>query len=67
LLGHGAFWKIKEKKIEKKINIDLAMIASQSSERRFMTSIILNLACVACKDRFNFLLFNHSLEFFLTT
>ena len=31
------FWKIKEKKIEKKINIDLAIIASQSSERRFMT------------------------------
>ena len=31
------FWKIKEKKIEKKINIDLAMIASQSSERQFMT------------------------------
>jgi len=27
----------KEKKIEKKINIDLAIIASQSSERRFMT------------------------------
>ena len=30
------FWKIKEKKIEKKINIDLAKIASQSSERWFM-------------------------------
>jgi len=28
-LGRGAFWKIKEKKIEKKINIDLAIIASQ--------------------------------------
>ena len=28
-LGHGAFWKIKEKKMEKKINIDLAIIASQ--------------------------------------
>jgi len=31
------FWKRKEKKIEKKININLAMIASQSLERRFMT------------------------------
>ena len=31
------FWKIKEKKIEKKINIDLAIIASQCSERQFMT------------------------------
>ena len=31
------FWKIKEKKIEKKINIDLAIIASQSSEKQFMT------------------------------
>jgi len=31
------FWKIKEKKIEKKININLAIIASQCSERRFMT------------------------------
>ena len=36
------FWKIKEKKIEKKINIDLAIIASQSSERRFMTIGALN-------------------------
>jgi len=31
------FWKIKEKKIEKKINIDLAIIASQCLKRRFMT------------------------------
>jgi len=31
------FWKIKEKKIENKINIDLAILASQSSERWFMT------------------------------
>ena len=31
------FWKIIEKKIENRINIDLAIIASQSSERRFMT------------------------------
>ena len=31
------FWKIIEKKIEKKINIDLALIASQTSERWFMT------------------------------
>ena len=31
------FWKIIEKKIENKINIDLAIIASQSSERQFMT------------------------------
>jgi len=31
------FWKIKEKKIEKKVNIDFAKIASQSSERWFMT------------------------------
>ena len=37
MLGHGAFWKRKEKKIEKKINTDLAIIASQSSERQFMT------------------------------
>ena len=37
------FWKIKEKKIEKKINIDLAIIASQSSERRFMTTLALRL------------------------
>jgi len=28
-LGRSAFWKIKEKKIEKKINIDLAVVASQ--------------------------------------
>jgi len=32
-----SFWKIKEKKIGKKINIDLAIIASQSSERWFIT------------------------------
>ena len=31
------FWKVKEKKIENKINIDLAIIASQSSKRQFMT------------------------------
>ena len=36
-LGRGVFWKIKEKKIEKKINIDLAIIASQCSGRWFMT------------------------------
>jgi len=35
------FWKIKEKKIEKKINIDLAIIANQSSERQFMTPQVL--------------------------
>jgi len=40
-LGRGAFWKIKEKKIEKRINIDLAIIASQCSERRFMTYQVL--------------------------
>ena len=28
----------RKKKIEKKINIDLAIIASQSSERQFMTT-----------------------------
>jgi len=32
------FWKIKEKKIEKKINNDLAVVASQYLEGRFMTS-----------------------------
>ena len=31
------FGKIKEKKMEKKINIDLAIIASQFLERWFMT------------------------------
>ena len=31
------FWKIKEKKIEKKINNDLAIVASQYLEGRFMT------------------------------
>ena len=31
------FWKIKEKKMEKKINNDLAIVASQYLEGRFMT------------------------------
>jgi len=31
------FWKIKKKKIEKKINNDLAIVASQYLEGRFMT------------------------------
>ena len=39
MLERSTFWKIKEKKIEKKINIDLAIIASQSSERQFMTKV----------------------------
>jgi len=30
-------------------------------------SISPSLACVVCKDRSNYLLFNHSLEFFITT
>ena len=31
------FWKIKEKKMKKKINNDLAIVASQYLEGRFMT------------------------------
>jgi len=37
-LGRGAFWKIKEKKMKKKINNDLAIVASQYLKGRFMTS-----------------------------
>ena len=31
------FWKIKEKKMKKKLNNDLAIVASQYLEGRFMT------------------------------
>jgi len=41
------FWKIKEKKIEKEINIDLAIIASQSSERQFMTESVQLVCAIA--------------------
>jgi len=38
-LGRGAFWKRKEKKMKKKINNDLAIVASQYLEGRFMTTL----------------------------
>ena len=38
-LGCGTFWKRKEKKYKRNINNDLAMMASQSLERQFMTRI----------------------------
>ena len=36
-LGHNSFIKINEKKMEKKINNDLAIMASQMPEGWFMT------------------------------